>query len=439
MQKTKEKIALVWFRNDLRIQDQSSLHMAIENGQKVIALYCLDPRHFKISPFGFLKTNVFRSKFLLETLANLKENLNKLNISLLVYQGKPEKIIPILQNKFDLTHIYFQKEWTTEEMRVEDGVRKSIEDKEVVLVPAFDQFLIHPDELIMGIEQIPDVFTDFRKNIEKYSKIRPALEIPKNLPKNNLIQIEYDIPRLEDLGFEPPLSSPKTAFPFSGGEKSGLNRINHYFFETGKLGKYKETRNNLIGVDHSSKLSAWLANGSISPRTIYWAVKAFEKRYILNQSTYWLIFELMWRDYFKYVSLKHGSAIFSVKGIRKKRRSWEKDSKLIQQWIDGETEEPFVNANMIELKRTGWMSNRGRQNVASYFAKTLGLDWRIGASYFESMLIDYDVHSNYGNWMYVSGVGNDPRNRTFDISLQAQRYDPKQKYQNTWLQKTLFE
>ncbi|MGB5384804.1 MAG: deoxyribodipyrimidine photo-lyase, partial [Lutimonas sp.] len=246
MQKTKEKIALVWFRNDLRIQDQSSLHSAIENGQKVIALYCLDPRHFKISPFGFLKTNVFRSKFLLETLANLKENLNKLNISLLVYQCKPEKIIPILQNKFDLTHIYFQKEWTTEEMRVEDGVRESIEDKEVVLVPAFDQFLIHPDELIMGIEQIPDVFTDFRKNIEKYSKIRPALEIPKNLPKNNLIQTEYDIPRLEDLGFEPPLSSPKTAFPFNGGEKSGLNRINHYFFETGKLGKYKETRNNLI-------------------------------------------------------------------------------------------------------------------------------------------------------------------------------------------------
>jgi len=147
----------------------------------------------------------------------------------------------------------------------------------------------------------------------------------------------------------------------------------------------------------------------------------------------------MWRDYFKYVSLKHGSAIFSVKGIRRKRKSWQKESKLIQQWIDGETEEPFVNANMIELKRTGWMSNRGRQNVASYFAKTLGMDWRIGASYFESMLIDYDVHSNYGNWMYVSGVGNDPRNRTFDISLQAQRYDPKQKYQNIWLQKTLFE
>ncbi|TCP25914.1 DNA photolyase-like FAD binding protein [Tenacibaculum skagerrakense] len=93
---------------------------------------------------------------------------------------------------------------------------------------------------------------------------------------------------------------------------------------------------------------------------------------------------------------------------------------------------------MIELKETGWMSNRGRQNVASYFAKELQLDWRIGASYFESMLIDYDVHSNYGNWKYVSGVGNDPRDRKFNIQLQADRYDKNGNYQRTWLQTTLF-
>ena len=88
---------------------------------------------------------------------------------------------------------------------------------------------------------------------------------------------------------------------------------------------------------------------------------------------------------------------------------------------------------MLEIKNTGWMSNRGRQNVASYFAKEIKLDWRIGAAYFESMLIDYDVHSNYGNWMYVSGVGNDPRDRKFNIKWQSEKYDPKMKYQNLWL------
>ena len=100
--------------------------------------------------------------------------------------------------------------------------------------------------------------------------------------------------------------------------------------------------------------------------------------------------------------------------------------------------EPFVNANMLELNKTGWMSNRGRQNVASYLAKEINVDWRIGAAYFESLLLDYDVHSNYGNWMYVAGVGNDPRDRKFDVQWQAERYDSNGKFQNLWLQKTLF-
>jgi len=138
------------------------------------------------------------------------------------------------------------------------------------------------------------------------------------------------------------------------------------------------------------------------------------------------------------VSLKHGNQIFKLGGLLNKNYDWSQDSTKIKQWIDGKTEEPFVNANMLELKKTGWMSNRGRQNVASYFAKTLQLDWRIGASYFESLLIDYDVHSNYGNWMYVAGVGNDPRDRTFNVKLQAECYDTNGKYQRLWLQDTLF-
>jgi deoxyribodipyrimidine photo-lyase len=84
------------------------------------------------------------------------------------------------------------------------------------------------------------------------------------------------------------------------------------------------------------------------------------------------------------------------------------------------------------------MSNRGRQNVASFFARDLQLDWRIGAAYFESLLLDYDVHSNYGNWMYVAGVGNDPRNRKFNVDLQAKRYDPDGAFRKLWLQPRLF-
>ena len=162
-----------------------------------------------------------------------------------------------------------------------------------------------------------------------------------------------------------------------------------------------------MGIDYSSKLSAWLANGSISSRQIYWEIIDYEKEVKKNQSTYWLIFELIWRDYFKYIALKHQDAIFHLGGILNKDYHWDTADAKVNSWIEGTTREPFVNANMIELNKTGWMSNRGRQNVASYFAKDLLLDWRIGAAYFESQLIDYDVHSNYGNWMYVAGVGND--------------------------------
>ena len=229
-----------------------------------------------------------------------------------------------------------------------------------------------------------------------------------------------------------------TAFPFKGGENEALKRLHSYFFESKKLGFYKKTRNGLIGIDYSSKFSPWLANGCISAKTIYWNVKKFEQEEIKNQSTYWLIFELIWRDYFKYISIKHGNDIFKIGGILKNNYTWFTNKKAIKNWINGETKDDFINANMIELKKTGWMSNRGRQNVASYFAKELKLDWRIGASYFESMLLDYDVHSNYGNWMYVSGVGNDPRDRKFNTQLQAERYDPNYLFRKRWLQQTLF-
>jgi deoxyribodipyrimidine photo-lyase len=147
---------------------------------------------------------------------------------------------------------------------------------------------------------------------------------------------------------------------------------------------------------------------------------------------------LIWRDYFKYISLKHGNKIFQLGGILERDYRWETDTERFEQWVEGRTPEPFVNANMIEMKKTGWMSNRGRQNVASYFAKNMKMDWRMGAAYFESLLVDYDVHSNYGNWMYFSGVGNDPRDRKFDVRWQAERYDAKGKFQNLWLQKTIF-
>ncbi|GGD44631.1 DASH family cryptochrome [Muriicola marianensis] len=428
---------LLWFRNDLRVADNLSLLKACRE-ERVLAVYCLDPALFEPGEFGFRRMEKFRARFLLESLEDLRSNLTALNISLLVYFRPAEEIIPALVSKYSIQKIFLQKEWT----RDETVELKKVQGKcppETEFVESYDQFLFHPDDIpFREFNSIPEVFTQFRKACEKSVKVRPLTQIPESKPESNLLPESTPLPSLEDLGFAPFEIHPHSAFPFSGGESAGGKRIQEYFWETGKLAYYKKTRNGLVGKDYSSKLSPWLANGSLSAKTVYWEVKRFEKEVKKNQDTYWLIFELIWRDYFKYVSLKHGDRIFHLGGILRKEYSWGNSEAAKKDWIQGRTSEPFVNANMVELASTGWMSNRGRQNVASYWAKELEQDWRIGASYFEAMLLDYDVHSNWGNWMYNSGVGNDPRDRKFNIQRQANQYDPNGKFQNRWLQTSLF-
>ncbi|WP_340154678.1 DASH family cryptochrome [uncultured Winogradskyella sp.] len=435
MQKTKNNNNLVWFRNDLRTIDNDVLFEAQKKSDKLIAVYCFDPQSFALDKFGFKKTEKHRAKFLIETVTDLKDQLNKLNIELLVFHAQPEDVIPNIFTEYNINTVFLQKEWTSEELTIENAVNSKC--KNCNWHSVYNQFLYHPDDINFDTSEIPQVFTNFRKAVEKQSKIQSELSL-KKLPESNRIENNTTIPTLNDLGFEDFEINPNSAFPFKGGETEAHKRLNDYFFNSKKLGYYKKTRNGLVGIDYSSKFSAWLANGSLSARTIYWNIKKFEEEHFKNESTYWLIFELIWRDYFKYISLKHSNQIFKLKGILQKDYTWKTDQNSIQNWINGETASDFVNANMLELKNTGWMSNRGRQNVASYFAKSLELDWRIGAAYFESLLLDYDVHSNYGNWMYVAGVGNDPRDRTFNVELQADRYDANGKFRNLWLQPSLF-
>ena len=428
---------LIWFRNDLRVVDNFSVSQACQ-GKSAIAVYFFDPRHYAIGDFGFKKTEKYRAKFLIESVTELKANLSNLNIPLWVFYDKPENVIPSFVKEHKINNIYLQKEWTRDENKVFDTVISKIPAL-VNIEESFDQFLFHPEDIpYSGIENIPQVFTQFRKKCEKYSDVRSIIEMPSSMPKNNFVINDTNIPNLKDLGLMDFERDSLTAFPFKGGEEQALKRIQEYFWETESLAQYKKTRNGLVGKDYSSKLSAWLANGSISARSVYCEIIRFEKEVRKNDSTYWLIFELIWRDYFKYVSLKHGSKIFQIGGILDKEYAWEKSDEEKRQWISGDTVEPFVNANMKEIAKTGWMSNRGRQNVASFWAKELQQDWRIGAAYFESMLLDYDVHSNWGNWMYNSGVGNDPRDRKFNIKSQAERYDGNSKFQNLWLQEQLF-
>ena len=428
MQK-EETANLVWFRSNLRVEDNTSLSRAIKDSSRVIGYINIDPAIFELSDYGFKKTEKFRTKFLLESIQDLKKQLNGINISLIITNQDFETSINSIIEKYNIRSIYMQKEWTRDELAEEKQIPKHIN-----LIKDFDQFLYSPESVKEVYENIPRGFSNFRKKCEKYLNIEYPLQIPKPLDKKNNIDDVYSIPTLNDLGFEEFRVHKNSVFKFLGGETSAKERVHEYFFETKRISRYKLTRNGLLGKDYSSKLSSWLANGSISVRYVYMQIKKYEEEIEKNESTYWLFFELIWRDFFKYVSMQHKDKFFSKSGIYGDSKDWSNNKELINRWINGETNEPFVNANMKELSQTGFMSNRGRQNVANYLTKELKIDWRIGAEYFESLLIDYDVHSNYGNWLYNAGIGNDSMPfRKFNPKLQSERYDPNKEYEKLWL------
>ncbi|MBT8205563.1 MAG: DASH family cryptochrome, partial [Eudoraea sp.] len=318
-----EKTALLWFRNDLRTYDHNSLSQAVRH-QHLIGVYFFDPRHYETDTFGFVKTGKFRARFLIETVQELRDNLQTIGIPLLVFYARPEDRMKELIETCDVQTVYLQREWTSEETTVLENVKKRT-GTQTHFVEAYDQFLFHPDDLpYKDFEEIPDIFTRFRKQCEKKVRVRPCQPIPKPrlLPPISLPKTK--IPSLTALGFEPFETDARSAFPFSGGENQALKRIQHYFWKSRKLSYYKHTRNGLIGKDYSAKLSPWLANGSLSPRSVYWEVKKYEQEVVKNQDTYWLIFELIWRDYFKYVSLKFGNRIFHKKGIINNNYTWDR-------------------------------------------------------------------------------------------------------------------
>jgi deoxyribodipyrimidine photo-lyase len=429
------KKTLVWFRNDLRLHDHEPLTKALSRSEAILPVFIFDPRWFENTSLGFPRTDRFRAKFLLESVTELRKNIEAKGGKLLVRVGKPEEILPELAEKHNVTAVYSSKEVTSEETQTEEKLEKQLWKNKVGFEMFWGTTLFHPDDLPYPIKNLPDVFTDFRKEAEKTVKARASFATPARI----LVPPDVDtgeMPTLEDLGLtEGETDTRRSVLAYRGGENEGLKRLDDYLWQKNLLKTYKETRNGMLGGDYSSKFSAWLALGCLSPRKIYEEIRLYERERIKNDSTYWLIFELIWRDYFRFVAKKYGNRIFNIEGIQNRQGlRWIENERLFDRWKEGETGVPFIDANMRELKLTGFMSNRGRQNVASFLSKDLKINWIWGAMWFESLLIDHDVCSNWCNWNYVAGVGNDPReNRYFNITTQALRYDPQAEYVKHWL------
>lgn len=414
------------------MHDQKLLLQTLNNYDNLLPVYIFDKEILEDQQFGSKRISSFRGKFIIDTLKELKINLRNIGSDLHCEIGYPEEVIPSLASEIGAETILFSKEYAHDELIIEDIISNN---KFLNVISMDNSTLFHPDDIPFNKENVPDIYSEFRKGVEKKSKVRELasdITLLPDLPARFRIG---SIPNLIELGIDEIPISEKTYIKFKGGEEAALERLKYYLWDSKLIEKYKHTRNGLIGMDYSSKFSAWLAVGALSPRKIYHEIKKYESEVKENMSTYWLIFELIWRDYFRFITMKYRNKLFYKKGFKDHPKVYINSEIDFKKWKNGETGDKFVNANMKELNSTGFMSNRGRQNVASYLCKDLLIDWRWGAAYFEEKLIDYDVYSNWGNWAYVAGVGTDPRERKFNTKFQAEKYDPNGEYQNYWLGK----
>ncbi|ESS05967.1 MAG: deoxyribodipyrimidine photo-lyase (single-stranded DNA-specific) [uncultured archaeon A07HB70] len=439
--------ALVWFRRDLRLHDHEALTEAAA-ADRVVPVYAFDPRAYGSSEFGggdsfrYEKTGGFRARFRRESVADLRDSLRDRGADLVVREGPTEHVVAAVADHVDADTVHFHTWPCPEEAGAEAAVREALRglDGRVDTRRYWGHTLYHINDLPSDYRNVADTYTAFRTSVESDASVRPPLGIPDLPPLPDDAPAPGDVPTPADLGVDDPATDDRGVLPFEGGESAALDRIERYLWDEDRLREYKETRNGMLGQGYSSKLSPWLNEGCLSPRYVHDEVDRYEDLRVSNESTYWLVFELLWRDFYQFQFAKHGATFFDLGGIRGRTDIDWRDpaaddaaARAFERWAAGETGIPFVDANMRELNRTGYMSNRGRQVVASFLANNLRVDWRRGAAHFETRLVDYDPASNYGNWAYVAGVGNDSRDRYFNVVKQARNYDGAADYVTHWL------
>lgn len=434
--------SLYWFRNDLRLHDQRGLLAAAAAASELALVYLHDARHDapgRWLPFADKRMGVHRRRVLADTLLDLQARLSTYGMDgrrqrLEVLAGGGVELLIDYARRLGITQIHCEQIAAPEEEADVMALRSAGFDVHL----HWQSSLLEPADLPFEIEKLPRVFTRFREWVEK-EKILPRRSIPAPSelpPPPALAPIGVDVETA--LGARAVAADARSAFPYvsapcRGGETAALGHLQAYF-NSERPQTYKITRNGLVGLEYSTKFSPWLASGALSPRLVFETLKQHEQTHGANESTYWIWFELLWRDYFRLLHLQHGRRLYLASGLSSLGVP-PHDRLAFARWCEGSSGERLIDAGMRELAVTGYLSNRLRQNVASYLVHDLRGDWRAGAAWFEHQLVDFDIYSNQGNWLYVSGRGTDPRvGRRFDPDRQSSQYDANGAYRRLWLE-----
>ena len=425
--------ALYWFRTDLRLQDNPALLSALRTASSVIPVF-VHPDNTD-TPWGFERVGPLRQQWLDAHLDALRAELETRGTQLIELYGAPAQVLPSLLRSWNIDTVFCEYLAAPEE---QDDIQ-SLREQGFSVHATWQTTLMDRAHLPFQIQALPDSFTPFRQALIRHKKLPalPAPALPDKAPWRTL-----DTPEVSRLHHPPhscsdaraPLvQSPLTVHGrvLTAGTRAAQDHLSEWFSDL-RSHDYKQTRNALDGWSTSTKFSLWMAMGALSARQAAHALQFFEQRTHASDSSGWILFELLWRDYFHFLHLKYGRRLYAPSGL-KGRLAPAHNTQGFTRWREGRTGHPLIDAGMNELRATGFLSNRMRQIVASYCINDLGCDWRAGAAWFEHCLLDYDVCSNTGNWLYIAGLGTDPRGgRRFNPDKQAAEYDPRDDYQRRW-------
>jgi deoxyribodipyrimidine photo-lyase len=419
----KSKKILVWFRNDLRLHDNEMLVEAIAKSDSILPVYFFDPRYFGNTRFQTAKTGLTRGRFLIESVHALRKAFQGFGGDILLVQGRPEDHILDLVERFEISEVYHHREVGPEETGISAHVEDALWKQKINLRHFIGHTLYNKEDLPFPIKDIPDVFNQFKKKTERDAIVKSCFEVPARI--SFVVNKEWgQLPGLEELGFgdQEYASAGKNA---EGGETAGLAHLEDLLKQGSEIYSKNGSKVTPDNPGFSSKLSAWLALGCLSPRKVYWQFKAAENEFGGNSNFNQVLLGLLWRDYFRFMFKKHGIKFFQEPDFEQLIMApVEEDSDLVKKWKAGQTGHLLVDRYMQELNRSGFIPHAGRLIVATYLIHIIKAHWTKGAAYFEEKLTDYSAASNWGNWANVAGAGLSAGSKGgFDLEKQFKIMD----------------
>jgi deoxyribodipyrimidine photo-lyase len=391
---------LVWFRRDLRLDDNPAWAKATASSSAFVTLFLLDPRLAG-------RAGRHRRDQLLANLHALDHELQERGGGrLLVRVGDPVDLVAETVRRHQPSAVW----WNADVTPFASARDRHVEDRlEVPCQTSYGSLVHAPGDVLTRKGTLSRVFTPFFRAWQRTER-RPWPD-----PGTAAVL---------DLAGDP-LPEPGGEPPMPGGERKAQERLENF---GRRVDDYGETRNR-PDLEATSMLSADLKFGTLSPRTVADVIGT------ASAGREAFVRQLAWRDWYAHLLAEIPTLPDLAMKERYEAIAWRDDAGGFERWVEGMTGYPIVDAGMRQLRATGWMHNRVRLICASFLVKNLLIDWRRGERYFRHVLVDGDVAQNAGNWQWVAGTGPDasPYNRIFNPILQGRRFDPDGSYVGRWV------